>query len=237
MAKRPQNTPKGKPTDCRPLSLSDLKPAPYNPRSISDAALAALQTSLVTFGDISGIVWNRRTGHLVAGHQRLAALRQKHNGELAMVDGAIVTPDGERFAVRVVDWPEDKEKAANLAANSPYLAGAFDSAGLEALLIDLNAGEGLGTLLTDLRLNDLLPGASDLFPEVPAGDAADDSESGAVAGAIDTPEFVTFSAPLSAAQHQIVMDAIRLARTRGHERVADGLHAMALTYLQENHDG
>jgi len=78
------------------------------------------------------------------------ALKQKHGKKLALKAGEIMTPDGERFSDRVVDWPEAKEKAANLAANSPFLAGSFDAAGLEGVLTDLNAAEGLGTLLDDL---------------------------------------------------------------------------------------
>ncbi len=54
------------------ISIADLKPAPYNPRKISPEAVAGLKTSLVQFGDISGLTWNRRSGHLVAGHRHLA---------------------------------------------------------------------------------------------------------------------------------------------------------------------
>jgi len=56
-------------------SLADLRAASYNPREITQEALEGLGHSLEEFGDISGIVWNKRTGHLVAGHQRVEALR------------------------------------------------------------------------------------------------------------------------------------------------------------------
>jgi len=107
------------------LTLEDLKPAPYNPREISPLALEGLQYSLVEFGDISGIVWNRKTGHLVCGHQRLNALRQEYGDGLTMEDHTIVTPRGERFAVREVDWDDMQERLANLAANNPLIAGLF----------------------------------------------------------------------------------------------------------------
>lgn len=210
------------------MKLTDLKPAPYNPRTISDEAAAALQTSLAEFGDISGIVWNKKTGHLVAGHQRMDALRRKHGKALALRDGAIVTPDGECFPVRVVNWPVEKEKAANLAANSPFLAGCFDAKGLEGVLADLNAAEGLSGLLEGLRLGELLPGAGDLFPEVPG--AEEDAEGG---GAI-TDEHVTFSVPLTPAQHKQVMDAVRKAKAAGCEKVADCLHAICCAYLEND---
>jgi len=121
------------------VNLADLRPAPYNPRKITSQALGALQASLGEFGDISGLVWNQRTGHLVAGHQRLAALRKAHGDWLTMADGAVVTPTGERFPVRMVDWPVAREKAANVAANSPFLAGEFDDAELTKVLAELEA--------------------------------------------------------------------------------------------------
>ena len=57
-------------------TMNDLKPAPYNPRKISDMAGEKLWRSLSEFGDISGITWNERTGHLVTGHQRVERLKR-----------------------------------------------------------------------------------------------------------------------------------------------------------------
>lgn len=134
------------------LTLADLSPAPYNPRKISDEAMAGLGVSLREFGDISGLVWNRRTRHLVAGHQRLASLQKEHGDALALVDGAVVTPAGERFPMRVVDWPAAKEKAANLVANNPHIAGQFTE-GLSTILAELDTE--LPDLVKGLRLDAL----------------------------------------------------------------------------------
>lgn len=210
------------------MKLTDLKPAPYNPRTITDEAATALQTSLAEFGDISGIVWNKKTGHLVAGHQRMDALRRKHGKKLVLREGAVITPEGERFPVRIVNWPAEKEKAANLAANSPFLAGCFDTGGLEAVLADLNAADGLSGVLEGLRLNELLPGASDLFPEAGANELEGEERPDA---GLDS-EFITFSAPLSPAQHKTVMDAVRAAKAAGCEKVSDCLYAIACAYLE-----
>ena len=92
----------------RPETIADLTPAPYNPRTISGEALAGLKTSVREFGDISGIVYNTRSGHLVCGHQRLEALKQSHELQLDTAgDGcAVVTDMGNRFPVRLVDWDE-----------------------------------------------------------------------------------------------------------------------------------
>ena len=103
--------------------LSDLKEAEYNPREIDKRALEGLKYSLEEFGDISGIVYNKRTGRLVSGHQRVKALRQRY-GDVNVINGVIITSAGD-FPVRVVDWEEDKEKAANLAANAETIQGRW----------------------------------------------------------------------------------------------------------------
>ena len=110
----------------KPKKLSELKPAPYNPRTIPETAAKGLATSLQEFGDISGIVFNIRTGHLVTGHQRIQQLKRIY-GDLELKDDLIVTPDGHTFKVRFVDWDEDREKLANLVANNPHIQGTFTS--------------------------------------------------------------------------------------------------------------
>jgi hypothetical protein len=135
-----------------PTTLKDLKPASYNPRKISAEAIEGLKISLTEFGDISGLVWNQQTGNLVAGHQRLEALKQKHGAKLKMTGGNIIAPDGEAFPVRVVDWPVSKEKAANVAANNPHIAGEFTE-GLASLLDEIKID--LPDLCEALRLDEL----------------------------------------------------------------------------------
>lgn len=105
------------------MKLSDLKWAAYNPRRISDSALKGLGYSLKEFGDLSGIVFNSRTGNLVAGHQRVKALREQY-GDLPIEDG-IIRANGNLFFVRMVNWPPEKERAANITANSPTIQGEF----------------------------------------------------------------------------------------------------------------
>jgi DNA modification methylase len=141
-----------------PVSVSDLVPAPYNPRTISKEARAGLRASLEAFGDISGIVWNARSGHLVAGHQRVNELRSMHGGAMRIDNGALVVPGGERFAIRTVDWDEMTEKAANLAANNPHTAGDFD-ASVAALLAEVEASDA--DLFRSLRLDEICTLADD----------------------------------------------------------------------------
>lgn len=131
------------------LTIADLKGAPYNPRDISPEAASGLRFSMESFGDISGIVFNVRTGQLVAGHQRMDQLKTEHGDKLVMEpnngpdDGkgyVIKTSDGQEWNVRVVDWDELREKAANIAANNPRLQGAFVQDALEEQLAEVRDG-------------------------------------------------------------------------------------------------
>jgi len=130
--------------------LSDLKAAGYNPRRISDEALKGLGYSLKEFGDLSGIVFNIRTGNLVAGHQRVKVLQAQY-GDLAIEKGYIHA-NGDRFAVRLVDWPKEKEQAANVAANSPTIQGEFTE-DLQTLLNSIQVD--LPEVFAELNFEDL----------------------------------------------------------------------------------
>ena len=165
MARRPKRTRSKTLT-----GIQDLKPAPYNPRRISDEAFQGLTTSLSEFGDISGIVWNAHTGHVIAGHQRLKALKKQYGCKLKCDPDTetIVCPDGRRFPIRIVDWPLPKEKAANIAANSPLLAGEFIP-GIEDIIKDL-VGD-MPDLSANLRLDEL-----NIFDNVIPGDNEDIDE-------------------------------------------------------------
>jgi hypothetical protein len=120
----------------RVMRLADLKPAPYNPRTISKEAQDALTESLREFGILDDIVMNKRTGHIVAGHQRWKSL---------MDSGIIEAP------VKVVDWDLAKEKAANLTLNNPHAQGQFTD-GLQAIIDELKESMPLVTHSTGLDL-------------------------------------------------------------------------------------
>lgn len=129
--------------------LADLRPAPYNPRAIKAAAADGLGYSLTEFGDLSGITWNSRSGVLVCGHQRVDQLRKAGAVFLPGPPARfVIEQKGEQlsFAIRVVDWPLEKEKAANIAANNPKIMGEFTSA-IDALLKDVH-----GTMPDDMFL-------------------------------------------------------------------------------------
>lgn len=104
--------------------ISELTPAKYNPRKISDEALERLTKSLSELGDLQPITWNNRTGNVVGGHQRLKCYQAMGKTEVE---------------VWAVDLPLDKEKAANIALNK--LSGEFDMPQLKDLLEEIDTGE------------------------------------------------------------------------------------------------
>lgn len=140
------------------LTADDLRPADYNPRSLSEEAAGGLRASLREFGDIAGITFNVRTGRLVTGHQRVDQLRKQYGRALRLEPLAgdraqLVTPSGDVFAVRLVEWDAGREKAANITANNPHIGGEFTD-DLEAILREVEKSDA--ELFGRLRLDDLL---------------------------------------------------------------------------------
>jgi len=114
------------------MKISDLVPHIANPRKISKKELDMLKKSLNEFGDLSGIIWNKTTGRLIGGHQRLKVL--PHDAEV--IDGFIHVGN-EKFTFREVEWDEVKEGAALIAANKH--GGEWDFKILTELLTDLDS--------------------------------------------------------------------------------------------------
>ena len=102
---------------------AELTPAAYNPRidlQEGDPDYDKLQRSLDEFGCVEPLVWNRRTGNLVGGHQRLKILQARGD---------------ERIDVSVVDLPPQRERALNIALKK--IGGDWDERKLADLLTGL----------------------------------------------------------------------------------------------------
>jgi hypothetical protein len=128
-----------------------LRPDPANPNRMDDETKAVMAKSLAEFGDMSGITVNRRTGLLIGGHQRTDVLK---GGRLDVVDLPTPDPDGtvarghlecngRRYAVRVVDWEEDKAHAAMLAANKYGRLGIDDQDILAGVLREIGKDQAV----------------------------------------------------------------------------------------------
>jgi ParB-like chromosome segregation protein Spo0J len=140
---------KQKPTtvDVSALTVKQLRGAKYNPRNITDSRLAKLKSSISTFGDLSGVVFNIRTKTLVSGHQRLKTIGDATTKivQKSLVDKMGTVSVGHieattdkgiiRIPFRAVDWDLNKEKAANIAANAH--GGNFDKEKLALIVADL----------------------------------------------------------------------------------------------------
>ena len=120
--------------------LSELTPADYNPRSITDAALKGLRASIQRFGLVEPIIWNERTGNVVGGHQRLKVL---------IADGEVGTD------VVVVDLPAVEERALNVALNNPAIGGDFTDE-IRDIIAELSMS--IPDAVADLRLGEILDG-------------------------------------------------------------------------------
>lgn len=127
----------------RTLSISHLKPAPYNPRIELKPGMPGyekLERSLSEFELVQPLVWNERTGHVVGGHQRLSILQAHGVIEVTCV---------------VVDLSEDREKALNVALNNENVGGDWDTDRLLELLGELQAAPDFDATLTGFNESDL----------------------------------------------------------------------------------
>jgi len=109
------------------IPIGQLNPAKYNPRKDlqpGDPEYEKLKRSMQEFGYVEPIVWNKRTGNIVGGHQRYKVLLDMGMSEVDCV---------------VVDLDEIKEKALNLALNK--IQGDWDYLKLKDLLQELDTGE------------------------------------------------------------------------------------------------
>ena len=115
---------------------SELKNAAYNPRVLNDAERKRLKAGLARHGLVAPVTWNRLTGNLVGGHQRVSQL-----------DALAGTKD-YRLNVAAIEVDVPREKELNLLLNNPNAMGDWDMGALEELLrdstIDL-AGAGFDT--------------------------------------------------------------------------------------------
>ncbi|MBQ9167573.1 MAG: DNA modification methylase, partial [Oscillospiraceae bacterium] len=106
---------------------ADLLPADYNPRKDlkpGDAEYEKLKRSIEQFGYVEPVIWNRLTGRVVGGHQRLKVLMDMGMSEVDCV---------------VVELPEEKEKALNIALNK--ISGEWDKDKLALLITDLQGAD------------------------------------------------------------------------------------------------
>jgi ParB-like chromosome segregation protein Spo0J len=108
------------------ISIDKLKPAKYNPRKNlkhGDPEYEKIKRSIQEFGYVEPIIWNKRTGNVVGGHQRLKILNELGETEIDCV---------------IVDMDDISEKTLNIALNKA--TGTWDFPSLKDLLAELDTG-------------------------------------------------------------------------------------------------
>lgn len=140
-------------------NTADLLPADYNPRKDlkpGDAEYEKLKRSIEQFGYVEPVIWNKTTGRVVGGHQRLKVLIDMGMTEVDCV---------------VVELSEDKEKALNIALNK--ISGEWDKDKLALLIADLQGAD------FDVSLTGFEPAELDDLLNIDADAKDDDFDVGA----------------------------------------------------------
>lgn len=121
------------------IKITDIIPAPYNPRTITDKEMEKLENSLSTFGLVDPIVINLKNNHIIGGHQRFDALLNNaiKNDKLEELNlirlgdiGWVFTDTDLKIESR------EHEKALNIALNK--INGEWDTSKLTELFNELS---------------------------------------------------------------------------------------------------
>ena len=126
--------------DIQKISVNKLKSAKYNPRQDlkpGDSEFEKLKRSIEEFGYVEPVIWNKRTGTVVGGHQRLKVMKHLGHKEVDCV---------------VLDIDENKEKALNVALNK--ISGDWDMPLLGELMKDLSTN-GFDVTLTGFDMAEI----------------------------------------------------------------------------------
>lgn len=118
-----------------------------NPRYISKENAERLKKSIKKNGLVGHLIWNKTTGHIVGGHQRLDAL------------DTLMRTDNYELEVLQVEMPLKDEVRLNVVLNNADAQGEFDFHGLEVLSAeyDLSLSEDFGFSQEVIDIN---------FPEI-----------------------------------------------------------------------
>ena len=111
---------------------SEITPADYNPRKISEEARKQLKANIKKNGIIGGMVWNEQTKNLVSGHQKLSIADEvnKYNPK---------TKDNDyEIKVEVVNVDLKTEKELNIFFNSKSVQGEMDYVKLALMIPDID---------------------------------------------------------------------------------------------------
>ena len=136
------------------VKVKDLVPNPKNPRMDLRPGMPMydkLRKSIENFGYIDPIIWNRRTGMIVSGHQRFQVMKD------------IAEEKGEPFDtvdVMEVDMPENKQDSFMVAVNK--ITGIWGNEKLAQLFRELSEEDLQYTGYESFEIDELLSEKIDL---------------------------------------------------------------------------
>lgn len=116
--------------EIKKISVDKLKAAKYNPRvdlQPEDEEYKKLKRSIEVFGYVEPIVWNKRTGNIVGGHQRLKIL---------------ISQGYKEIEVSCIDVSEEDEKVLNVSLNK--IKGRWDIEKLSDILREFDEVDSIG---------------------------------------------------------------------------------------------
>lgn len=202
----------------RRLEWMAVNELPEDSRNAKNHADRDIDASIARFGFTDPCEIDERTGLLVAGHGRKAALQRRILAGDTPPEGVMVDAGGRWLVPVVRGWAsrDDAEAAAYLAANNQLvIAGGFDDAALADLLAEASAAElGLaGSGFSDDDLADLLAMVDvdlpfpDDNPAQPVGTDQDPAEeSGRTAPKFNTGADPDSGMQMNAARRILVLD-------------------------------
>ena len=142
------------------MNRAMLKAAPYNPRQIGETEKKRLRDGIARNGMVGTVTWNKRTGNVVGGHQRLTAMDSLEGTANYLID------------VAVIDVDESREKELNVLLNNQQAQGAWNYDMLGEILRDSSI-ELAGTGFDAASVHQLFGDAVSMVREDPLDDLAD----------------------------------------------------------------
>lgn len=122
------------------VNIDELISPDYNPRHITPDALESLKRSIDEFGYVAPVIVNRFNNHILAGNQRVTALKELGYDEVDVV------------YTNIEDL--NREKALNIRLNN--LSGDWDIGKLDTIFQDLEL-DGFDLTLTGFATENLQP--------------------------------------------------------------------------------
>ena len=125
---------------------SQIKEAPYNPRSMPEENRKSLKKIIKKYGLIEALVWNIRTTNLVGGHRRLEEIDTLEKNLDYYLD------------VCEIDVSEEEEVKLNLILNNTSLMGEYDREKLQEIkqeFPEINFIQDIGFTKQDIEFLEL----------------------------------------------------------------------------------